>query len=867
VPSASDTVLVVSQAYNAAGRVDTVTDSRGLVTKDFYDNLGRTTKTVAAYDGGSETSSTNVATEYTYDGDGHTLTVQADLPGGGHQTTQYVYGVTTSGGSDVNSNDFLAAVQYPDPSTGNPSSSQQESYTVNALGEQKTFTDRNGSVHTYSRDVLGRLTADAVTTLGSGVDGSVRRLETAYDTGGRPYLYTSFDAASGGNVVNQVQEVYNGLGQLITEYQAHAGTVNTSATPKVQYAYSQMSGGANHSRLVSITYPNGRVINYNYASGIDDSISRLTSLADSSATLEGYTYLGLDTLVKRAHPQPGVDLTYIKQTGESNGDAGDQYTGLDRFGRVVDQRWLVTSSGTATDRFKYGYDRDGNPLYRDNLVNSAFGELYHANGASNGYDSLHRLTAFARGTLSDDNSDGIPDTVASANHSQSWSLDALGNWGGVTTDGSTQTRTANDQNQITSVSGLTTPAYDGNGNMTTDQAGRTSVFDRWNRLVQVKSGSTVLVSYAYDPLSRRIVENPGTARDLYYSSAWQVLEERVGGTAQDQYVWSPVYVDALVERDRDADANSSNGLEERLYVQQDANWNVTALVDSAGNVQERYAYDPYGQAMPFAPNWSSRGTSSYGWVYLHQAGRYDATTGLYLFRHRDYSPIVGLWIQQDPIGLSADDSNLYRAIHDAPTTGTDPTGLYDEPDWVKKWLRPVGNELSRGPYLLVRSLYWHKIVVGLRLTGYPFTADLLEWSCQNYPPDVIVTTTHVGAVEMHTSPEFAVMVTKVIGNAPKGTFKGQEVIEWKAGDLFIAAHYAIFHYDGCKKDNNNYNMNIWISDRYDFDLNFNNWYSSGLGGWVAWTANNIAWLHQVGGYLRPFNWRTEPWVISKGSVE
>jgi hypothetical protein len=33
-----------------------------------------------------------------------------------------------------------------------------------------------------------------------------------------------------------------------------------------------------------------------------------------------------------------VDVTYIKQTGESNGDAGDQYTGLDRFGRIVDQR-------------------------------------------------------------------------------------------------------------------------------------------------------------------------------------------------------------------------------------------------------------------------------------------------------------------------------------------------------------------------------------------------------------------------------------------------------------------------------------------------------------------------------------------------
>jgi hypothetical protein len=36
-------------------------------------------------------------------------------------------------------------------------------------------------------------------------------------------------------------------------------------------------------------------------------------------------------VVIRSHPQPGVDLTYVKQTGESNGDAGDQYIGIDRF--------------------------------------------------------------------------------------------------------------------------------------------------------------------------------------------------------------------------------------------------------------------------------------------------------------------------------------------------------------------------------------------------------------------------------------------------------------------------------------------------------------------------------------------------------
>jgi len=37
-------------------------------------------------------------------------------------------------------------------------------------------------------------------------------------------------------------------------------------------------------------------------------------------------------------------MTYIKLSGEPVGDGGDQYTGLDRFGRVVDNRWMNSSN-------------------------------------------------------------------------------------------------------------------------------------------------------------------------------------------------------------------------------------------------------------------------------------------------------------------------------------------------------------------------------------------------------------------------------------------------------------------------------------------------------------------------------------------
>src|SRR5207244_8061544 len=120
---------------------------------------------------------------------------------------------------------------------------------------------------------------------------------------------------------------------------------------------------------------------------------------------------------------------------------------------------------------------------------------------------------------------GMLDRIASPSHSQYWSLDTQGNWTSVITDGTTQTRSHNQQNQITSVSGQTTPTYDANGNMTTDETGKTFIYDAWNRLAQVKSGTQVQVSYGYDALGRRITETTGsTTKDLYYSAAWQVLE-------------------------------------------------------------------------------------------------------------------------------------------------------------------------------------------------------------------------------------------------------------------------------------------------------------------------------------------------------
>jgi RHS repeat-associated protein len=661
VASRSDTVLVSSMTYDAAGRTYETTDPKALVNRTTYDALGRTLKTIENYVDGTVGDDNDKTTEYTYNAAGMT-TLTAKLTGGGVQTTEWIYGVTTGGGSTITSNDISVETRWPDPSTGASSSSQKDLITINALGQTLTSTDRNGTVHTLAYDVLGRITTDTVTTLGTNINGAVRRVETAYDSQGNAFLLTNYDATTSGNIVNQVQRAFNGLGQLVTEYQSHSGAVNTGSSPKVQYAYSEMASGVNHSRPISMTYPNSRVLDFNYGVALDDSISRFSALKDGSTTLESYDYLGLGTVVKRGHAQSGVDLTYIKASGEGNGDAGDQYTGLDRFGRVVDQRWRTSS--VEKDRYQYGYDRNGNRLYRDNLVNTAFGELY-------AYDNLNQLTSFDRGTLNG-SKNGL---TGAASRSQDWDYDALGNFDSVTTDGgSAVTRTHNKQNEITAVSGATSPVFDANGNMTTDETGKQYVYDAWNRLVTVKnSGGTTIASYVYDALSRRVKETASSVTtDLYYSAGWQVIEERVSGTATKSYVWSPVYVDAMVARDRDTDANGS--LDERLYVMHDANFNVTGLVNTSGTVVERYTYDPYGVATVRDGSWTVT-TTAYVWQYLHQGGRLSGQSGLYSFRYREYSPTLGRWLTMDPILYSSNSEVLYLYCSNSPHTLLDHNGL------------------------------------------------------------------------------------------------------------------------------------------------------------------------------------------------
>ena len=108
--------------------------------------------------------------------------------------------------------------------------------------------------------------------------------------------------------------------------------------------------------------------------------------------------------------------------------------------------------------------------------------------------------------------------------------------------------------------------------------------------------------------------------------------------------------------------------------------NRPLVIDHCSLIFERSA-DAYGKTLIFsAPdstgNWwgDAAVQSDYGANEIIFCGyRFDAETQLYYVRNRTYNPVLGCWIQRDPIGYSGG-INLYSYVESSPIGLTDAGG-------------------------------------------------------------------------------------------------------------------------------------------------------------------------------------------------
>ncbi len=627
----NDPYLLTHFDYNSAGEVQTTIDPRGIKTTQHFDAAGRVVTSIQADTNDDPTTFNNRKATYQYDGLDHQTLVTVNVPGQKSQSTAYVYG--SSGFSNVISNDTLSLVEYPNPTTGAPADKTDlqnvEQYGFDALGEQTYKRERTGVSHYYTYNVSGQVTADFATGFSPAVNGikpiddSIQALGYTYDALGLPTSYISYGATPSPNTLgtpaSKVYITYNGLGQI--QSQSAEGSVQTGvnawawlASQTTSYQYSSDNGvTGNASNLVSMTYPNGRKVKYVYNSGVDADIGRVSAIADGGGTpLQTYTYLGLASTVTTVDNQPNLTQSYV--------GSGGTFTGLDQFGRIIDQNWTNTSTNTVADDHQYAYDADSNMLYSYDTVNKPLSALYQSNGQSaaltysgaqwvSAYDPLNRVYQFSRGVLSASSTGGRLNTVSSPTQQVTYNRDDQGNL----QIGNT---TYNAQNEASN----TTVDAAGNVKSLTNAAGdpTTVIYDAWGRPVRYSSthvshdsdGNTTTTtvstqSVQYDALGRELSTfeaTSGAATDqvqsiMLYNAQNQVIEVRSSPTAThpyEQYVYSGDGSGRMVLRDRDA-AGANNGiLNERLYVLQLPDGSTSALANTAGVVVERYVYDPLG---------------------------------------------------------------------------------------------------------------------------------------------------------------------------------------------------------------------------------------------------------------------------------
>ena len=376
-PPPASSALVTGYTYDSGGWLYTLTDPAGIKTTNTNDALGRPAEVVQATPGAAGNATLDTTNKY--DGLDHVTntTVQNFAPGlaAQPQTTNYIYSKTVIPGAASLTNENLLQIQYPGyVNSGNDTNNltgapNQESFKYDNLDEMIGDLGRNAVQHTYTHDAVGQTVEDdayyAASTASPTppVDMSVAGRTFTYSALGQLLLASTYgpDSAVGrfnpvtgtgaaATPINQVEDAYNGFGQLITQYQQHSGAVAPATSPSVQNHYVITN---NSSQLQSFVFPDGRLLDYGY-----DNIDRVNSIADPPSdnnnhlALETYGYLGLGPIVQRTRP--------ISVTNGPGGTVTTQITGkttLDAFGRIGNVDWKTSIVLDRQRRDQHVHDR------------------------------------------------------------------------------------------------------------------------------------------------------------------------------------------------------------------------------------------------------------------------------------------------------------------------------------------------------------------------------------------------------------------------------------------------------------------------------------------------------------------------------
>jgi RHS repeat-associated protein len=639
--------------YNSYGQPTSVTDPNGNVSSYVYDTQGNLTEIRQPL---------GRIARYTYDSVGRKLT-ETDA---NNHTTTYTY----------NNRDQVVSVTDPLP-LGNT-----ERYEYDANGNLTAVTDKNGNRTTYTYDNRNRRTAvtDALVHSTTSAYDDLNRLISTTDAAGKTTRY-EYDAV--GNLT-KVTDAANGT--VLYTYDANGNRLNMQDPNghTTQYTYDALN------RLIRRTEPLGNAYQYAY-----DAVGNTASMTDAKGATTRYTYDAMNRLVGTSFAD-GSAFTFTYDLNgnrlsmvDTIGTSAYTYDALNRltnytnpFGQTVGYGYDANSNRTSLTYpdgkvVRYAFDAlnrmatvtdwlTRTTTYSYDAASRLAGTINpNATTVAYSYDTANRLTA-----LLNKKSDA---TVIS---SYSYVLDRVGNQ-----TQSTQTeplrpiiRNQNSmysydaENLVTTVGGINNE-FDGNGNMTRN-GGDTFSYDQRDKLIQSVIGG-VDTQYQYDGVGNRLSKNGGRVTTRYVldinGDLPNVIAEIDGaGTLSGYYVYGLGLISKVLP-----DGTT-------YYYHYDSRGSAVALTNSAQDITDAYAYDPFGKVV------NSTGSISNPFRHVGRHGLMDDGNGLTYVRARYYAPGFGRFISKDSLGGEDRDSqslNRYVYVQNSPVNSVDINGFWLVEAW------------------------------------------------------------------------------------------------------------------------------------------------------------------------------------------
>ena len=676
----------IAIAYNAAGRISTVSDSQGRVTTYSYDASNQYLTSVTAFNGQTTNYSYNTTSGsaaqnaltsitfpggthayFTYDSEGRLASTYND---GGAQPESYVYSqgeVSATDGTNDTSylyyNEQGLLVKSID-ALGNVTLNTYDGNfnlvkVTNAFGESQTYSYNAAGEVTSSTDFLGNTTyfayAGPFNKLASMTDANGNTTTYAYNSAGDLLSTTYANGTSESSTFNPlgeatsflnangqpIQYAYNAAGQMTSEtfsdgskytytYDGDGNMLTaTDATGATTFTYDPVT-----QLLTKVAYPNGKYLTFGY-----NAAGQRAQMVDQT----GYT-------VNYAYDSDGR----LSRLTDGSGNSIVAYT-YDADGRLS---LKTNGNGTYTT---YQYDADGNVLHLinyapDGSVNSRFDYSYNALGLETSeatLDGAWTYTYDAAGQL-------IHAVFTSTNpnvpsQDLAYSYDAMGNRIKTVINGVNTAYTTNDVNEYTSV-GSVAYQYDADGNLLYDGT-NTYTYNALNQLVSVvgPSGTT---TYTYNALGQRVASTTNGVTTEYLidpSGLGNVVGEYTGsGSLIANYAYGLGLTSQV----------TTGG---SFFYDFDILGSTAGLSGSSGSYVDEYHYLPFGGDFAFTQ------TRTNPFQFVGAAGVMTESNSLDFMRDRFDNLALGRFTASDP--LQAKSQVAYKYSNNDPVSLADPTGL------------------------------------------------------------------------------------------------------------------------------------------------------------------------------------------------